>query len=270
MTQAQIDELINLYSVPSVSLTQLSKRYGVDPRKIKRILRENNIPIKSLSIIHTKNFDKHFFDVIDSEEKAYWLGFIYADGYVSGSIFGIKLSEHDSDHLTLFKSAIQSEHNIGHYIGTTGYNNDTPYCSLTIDNNYFVESLISKGVIYNKSKILKFPDNSIVPDNLLHHFIRGYFDGDGSVYIRRYICISFEGTESFLLPLLDILSEISGTHSNLYNSKNGHKSLKVGGSIQVKSIYEYMYKDAIVFLGRKKKRFEDYYKITNKMDVQRL
>ena len=270
MTEEQVNKLIDLYSVPSISIKQLSEQYNIDPRRIKRIFVKRGIPIKSLSELYTKKFDHNFFDIIDSEEKAYWLGFIYADGYVTNSVFGVKLSDKDSDHLLKLKMALHSEHKIGHYVGNTGYNNNTNYCSLTINNEHLVNSLIDNGVVYNKSKVLRFPNSEIVPDELVHHFIRGYFDGDGSVYFTRYICISFEGTESFLLPLLNILSEISGTKAKLYNSKNGHKSLKIGGSIQVKTIYDYMYKDATVFLGRKKVRFDEYYKITNKMDVQRL
>ena len=173
-----------------------------------------------------------------------------------------KLIGSDSDHLLKLKTALHSEHKIGHYVGNTGYNNNTNYCSLTIKNKHLVDSLIDKGVVYNKSKVLRFPTNDIVPAKLIHHFIRGYFDGDGSVYFsppHGYIGISIDGTEMFLSKVLEIFSSVSGTHAKLYESKGTIKSLKVGGSKQVKAIYEYMYKDATVFLGRKKDRFDTYF-----------
>lgn len=215
--------------------------------------------------MYTKPFDQHFFDRIDTEEKAYWLGFIYADGYVTKSVFGIKLQESDTDHLKKLKAALKSEHAIGHYINKSGFG--TTYgpfklCAFSIDNKYLVDTLIKNGVVYNKSKILTFPSKDIVPDHLLHHFIRGYFDGDGSVYHtppHGYLSISMDGTEHFLSEVLKIFHEVSGTNAKLYDSKGTIKSLKVGGSKQVQAIYEYMYKDATVFLGRKKERFEEYF-----------
>ena len=215
--------------------------------------------------MYTKPFDKHFFDVIDTEEKAYWLGFIYADGYVTKTVFGIKLKDSDTCHLEKLKSALKSEHSIGHYINRSGFNkkyDPTECCSFSIDNKYFVDALIKDGVVYNKSKILTFPTEDVVPNHLVHHFIRGYFDGDGSVYFASphgYINISFEGTELFLNEVLKIFNDISGTKAKLYESKGTIKSLKVGGSRQVKAIYDYMYKDATVFLGRKKERFDNYF-----------
>ena len=72
MTEEQIGKMIDLYSVPSVSIKQLSKQFNIDPQKIKRIFVQHGIKIKSLSELYTKEFDHNYFDVIDSEEKAYW------------------------------------------------------------------------------------------------------------------------------------------------------------------------------------------------------
>ena len=55
-------------------------------------------------------FDEHSFDVIDTEEKAYWLGFLYADGNVSNTKneVGITLQSSDIKHLYKFKTFLKS------------------------------------------------------------------------------------------------------------------------------------------------------------------
>ena len=88
--------------------------------------------------MYTKPFDKHFFDVIDTEEKAYWLGFIYADGYVTKTVFGIKLKDSDTCHLEKLKSALKSEHSIGHYTIRSGFSKKhgpTECCSFQLITN---------------------------------------------------------------------------------------------------------------------------------------
>lgn len=154
-----------------------------------------------MSEAHKLPVDSFFFHHIDSEEKAYWLGFMYADGYVTGSVMGVKLHIKDIDHLQKFREDIQSQHTIGTYVMKSGFANanGTPYCSLTIKDKQLVQDLNDCGVTYNKSKTLVFPTEDVVPSHLIHHFIRGYFDGDGSVYASSATpSISFEGTKEFL------------------------------------------------------------------------
>lgn len=95
--------------------------------------------------------NSQYFSSIDTEAKAYWLGFIYADGYVTGDVFGIKLSLKDISHLEKLKKAIESHHKIGTYKSKSGYNDGNEYCSLTINNRSFVTSLLAVGVDYRKS-----------------------------------------------------------------------------------------------------------------------
>ena len=81
-----------------------------------------------------------------------------------------------------FKESIKSEHKILEIETNTPYKENYKCCSISIVNDHLVNSLNNKGVLYKKSKILTFPTIQQVPKNLLFHFIRGYFDGDGSVY----------------------------------------------------------------------------------------
>lgn len=106
---------------------------------------------------------KTFFEVIDTEEKAYWLGFIYADGCVSKTSnqdrFEIKLKRTDLDHVEKLKKSLQSEHKICFGVTDNEFGK-CEYCSLNIVNQKLVDDLVSKGVFYNKSNILEPPNSS--------------------------------------------------------------------------------------------------------------
>jgi hypothetical protein len=126
------------------------------------------------------SYNKYYFDEIDNKEKAYWLGFIYADGNVnSGLRLSITLSSVDKNHLVKFKNAIESNINLRDY-----QKNNYNYSTLEIKNSHLHNSLINKGVVYRKTYCAEFPTKNIVPEYLLSHFIRGFFDGDGCIYFK--------------------------------------------------------------------------------------
>lgn len=120
-------------------------------------------------------YNENYFENIDNPDKAYWLGFIYADGYVStNNRFGIELSIIDINHLEKIKRSINSNIKI-----RTRIKNGNEYCSILFKNKKIYEDLNNKGVIPNKTYDLKFPNYEIVPKKYIKDFIRGYFDGDG-------------------------------------------------------------------------------------------
>lgn len=260
----QVSDIINLYSVQRLSVCKISAQYGVHDSVITRVLKENGVEIRNNNFYKTKYCNDMFFDTIDSEEKAYWLGFIYADGCLSktqtSSRIEIKLAETDRCHLEKFKRSLQSEHNIGTYVGTNGYNIGKPYCSIAIVNQHLADGLMRNGVVYQKTHILKFPSENQVPEHLIKHFIRGYFDGDGSVYCHKDSGIggiSFTGTENMLNGILDSIKAIIPTTTQVYKYRDKDiYDLKIGGSNYFRKCYEYLYDNATIFLDRKKDKFE--------------
>jgi hypothetical protein len=246
-------------------MTKIADIYNVSGDTIRRRLKANNISIKKNDFYKKKNFNENFFDKIDTEEKAYWLGFIYADGCVSHrkttDVFEIKLSEKDKIHLEKLKLALDSEHSIGTYISSCGYNIGKKYCSFSIVNQHLVDSLVEKGVLYCKTHILKFPDETQVPQNLINHFIRGYFDGDGSIYCLEENGaggMSFVGTKNMLEGILSEFKHVIPTTTQIYKYKNKDVyDLKIGGSNYLKQCYEFLYNNATVFLERKKNKFDE-------------
>lgn len=149
------------------------------------------------------------------------------------------------------------------------------------------DDLVFHGCVPRKSLILKFP--TTIPKKLISHFIRGYFDGDGynSISIATnknktntiyYTCsYGFNGTYEFLTSLNDYLPIKLNIHKEQRNiNTNTHFATK-SGSTNFKIMYDYLYKDATVYLNRKKSKFEKYFylKENNKIrvynkDVQRV
>lgn len=235
-------------------------------KRISKILTSNDVKLRTLSEAATKyEVVSDFFSTIDTEEKAYWLGFMYADGYVTGTkIVGCKLSTKDEEHLIQLRNTLSPTKPLYYDETSQGFGNNTKSVALILTNRNLFKDLVSKGCIQNKSKLLTFPNENIVPKELIHHFIRGYFDGDGSVtaginpkgHIR--ILIGIVGTESFLSEIRKALSLEDTKYLYKYKNKDIHE-LKVGGTNVVKAIYNFLYKDATVFLERKYIKFKEYY-----------
>jgi hypothetical protein len=110
VTKEQLEE-INKFKEVGMSLPWISRRTGIPLGRIE-YLSELNLLIKTSKTTKKELFcDYHFFDKINTEEKAYWLGFIAADGCVTDKgCLQILLSRKDRDHLELFKKHINGEH----------------------------------------------------------------------------------------------------------------------------------------------------------------
>ena len=209
-----VQNIIDDYVNKHMSLLKLHKKYKYSESVLKRHLLENNIYIRGLSESHQLYFDHNYFEKIDTKEKAYWLGFIYADGCISisrNNMFEIKLAIKDIEVLESFKNDIRSEHQIGVYTSNNGYNKGLQYCRFGIDSKELCKQLINLGVNTHKTESCNFPNENILPEQFIWDFIRGYFDGDGSVYISNnkhndiiYQCpsVSFTGTKDILEVIL--------------------------------------------------------------------
>ena len=188
--------------------------------------------------------DYHFFDVIDTEEKAYWLGFLYADGYVGKDGIELGLCKQDEFHLEKFKTSLKSNTPIK-YRNVKGF----PQTRIFISSRYLVEKLHNLGCVQNKSLILKFPSIDIVPTYLVRHFIRGYFDGDGSISInkeKRCYTAGFVGTQSFLSSILEILNKEIGCNVKCMQPCGNAKQITIGGRVQLTKLFHYLYNDSTV------------------------
>ena len=250
------------------STVLIGKKFNISPSTVWRILKRYDVEIRPNTLNSRRySLNESFFEKIDTEEKAYWLGFMYADGYITTKLnnysqhFGISLAKKDYDHLEKFKKSLNSTYPIKEYI-STGYSN-TEYCRLLMSSQKTVDNLIRLGVVEQKTNVLTFPTEEQVPKHLLHHFIRGYFDGDGC--ITSYLCggyirykTSFIGCESILDGINEAINEKYKVKIPRYFKRKTYQtvySLEYASNKRSIMLYEYMYKDATIFLERKRNKF---------------
>ena len=264
LSEEKLTSIINDYN-SGMSLRQLQIKYSHDRASLSRILKENEIMIKDNTFNCRKYFhDEDFFEKIDAEEKAYWLGFIYADGFIDNTYrhLGITISSKDKNHLEKFKSSIQATNPILNYVGS-GYCDDSEFAKISLVSKKTVDDLIDKGISLNKTYEATFPDYDIVPPELMHHFVRGYFDGDGAISY----CISKQGRHprAYGIGFTGTKSIIEGINSffhkkNKIQPKNNAYQIGYGGNQQVHEFYNIMYDNATTFLDRKAQVFDDFIK----------
>lgn len=241
------------------AMKRIATELGCDERAVKRILIANNIPIRGNSFYRRKYvYNTDFFKSIHSEIQAYWLGFIYADGFITrkDKVFSIKLSKVDKAHLELFIKHFNSNIPVNDYTNYSGFGKGNMYSQIAVVDTDIVNDLKLLGVKNNKTQNCHYPSFLFKGNEFENHFIRGFFDGDGSVYNRTQcnsLGISFSGTEEFLNGIKNTLS-FTGSQANLHKESGNKQSftLKYGGRHLVKEIYEYLYNDATIFLPRKK------------------
>lgn len=238
------------------SLRVTAKEFQTSVQPILRILNKYNIT-KNSSRKYTCNFD--FFEKIDNEEKAYWLGFLYADGYVRvrKSSSEMKLKIIDKEHLEKFNKSLESNYPITKV-------KETNCWQISISNRKIVQDLVDKGCFQKKSLVLKYPSENILSIELQRHFIRGYFDGDGCIYFqidKPKKIVNFLGTLDFLEKIKSLLTdnEINGIIRKRTNCKIFE--LSYGKYDDILKIQKLFYENSYYYLERKKKKFDIFYQI---------
>lgn len=202
-----------------------------------------------------KYINENYFETIDTEHKAYWLGFMYADGYVGhDNRVELALKEEDYEHVLKFKNDLESEHKINKK--TKKMNGKIFYSyKLSVIRKKLRQDLENKGCIPNKSKILKYPTIEQVPLDLQRHFIRGYIDGDGCISDpnnNRFI-LDIVGTEDFLNGINNYFELEPG--QNIYSFKHSDvKHFSKGGKFAY-DMMTHLYENATIYLKRKHERY---------------
>lgn len=251
MTEIEKQKLISIY-ISGVSLREISKEYHIGRNNLSKILKEKGILIRNQKYTSRKYFcDNTYFKNINTENKAYWLGFLYADGYISkrqyGDYLGITLKKEDINHLKKLSIDLQSTYPIKMHTGS-GYNKSGEFVRLFINSKELVSDLEKHGVVEMKTFKLTFPD---IPKELYRHFIRGLLDGDGSIYTSKrdnVLGVHIGGT-------LEVLKEVQ----TYFSEFNITKKIIVSRSIydlhytgkKAKEVLNILYKDSNIYLDRK-------------------
>ena len=252
--------LEDLYVNQKLSAIKIASLYNTKPAQVYYLLNKYGIPCRSLTKMNTRfSVDESYFKMIDSPEKAYWLGFLYADGYVTKQHkVGLSLAECDTGHIEKFRAAIRSTHPV-HFYTSSGYSN-CRYARLIFSSEEMSADLQRLGCVQRKSLILMFPTEEQVPLIYLRDFVRGYFDGDGSIttggkghYLRLKIC----GTKEFLEGLRNYINSViqpNELHTSLekrHKDEKNNFSLTISPPYNAKRVLDELYKDSTVYLDRK-------------------
>lgn len=214
--------------------------------------------------------DEDFFKNWDST-TAYVLGFIFADGNVCISNRGkyLVVSSVDREIIFKIKNWLKSEHKI--CSKKPNWPNGKTKFVLRIGNRFIYDSLMLRGLYPNKSLTIDFP---IVPKRYLKDFIRGYFDGDGCVYVekskgqgerfivKRLTIVFTSGSKLFLIGLLEALrSNLVIRQSKIYKSNRSFQ-IRFSTSDSI-ALFKYLYGnlESEIFLRRKFDIFSYYFRL---------
>lgn len=266
LSDATVDRLIKNYQA-GYPIDALCKVYKIQESTLFHYLQRRNIKPNRGSNAHID-----FFNSIDTELKAYWLGFVAADGCVwpQSNSLRVGLSRTDYVHLCRLRDALGVRNRI-YWTRPRTKNKRHNVSVLDVRSEGMIADLLALGIKQNKTYNLEWPT---IPPNLEHHFIRGYFDGDGSWWIIRGPWrpnLSFEciGTWSFIKSLQDRLvtgCQLQHTKLKRHHTTSSVCTVNYGGNLQCLRIANYLYEDATIYLTRKRDivlkhyhQFPEYY-----------
>jgi hypothetical protein len=224
--------------------------------------------------------NENYFESVDNETKAYWLGFIYADGFITKrkpghgqNVLGITLAE--KDHVERFCESIGTNKPVKTYKKIRGYSEESVEHKIALISNKLVSDIEKLGVVENKTFLLESIPK--IPEEYVRDFIRGYFDGDGSVYshiqksnrqtkkgIKEYsttqLGVGICGTKKFLTSLISQFKFLSIDNKCLYEEKRRDTdtwAIRFGSTKRCLALYDYLYgHNPTDYMPRKKKIFE--------------
>lgn len=238
---------------------QLCDKYNICESTLLNILKNNGIKVGDRNG-RKYYFNEKYFDIINDEHKAYWLGFIYADGSHNCKRYSLNicLKKEDDYILKEFYKDINCNREIA-YVTNKQYNREYAYAY--VQHPHMSKTLIEKGVPPDKSFKITFPSDDIVPQIYKKDFIRGYFDGDGGISIPNNfskVSIKFVGNYNFINQLNQYLIDNVPCYlgSSFYKVKNSDiYVISKGGRYKVESFLNWLYKDSSIHLMRKYNKY---------------
>lgn len=255
--------LVSEYLNTNISIKELSKKYHTDAAYQ---LQKCGIKLKGRStqkMLSRTECIKYKWDasVITTEEQAYTLGFLMADGYNTGTQVGLRIKLSDIETLKRIKNCFSDDIKL---------QKDKQSCSFVISSTIICNNLRKLGIIEHKSHCEKNLPN--LNSNLIRHFIRGYFDGDGTVFVcnsrktkilKCYICSStanilYQLQQTFFINNIDCTINIEKRIGKEYIF-NTYTSIATMNMFRLfirrkdalEKFYHYLYDNAVIYLERK-------------------
>ena len=238
----------------------LTEKYALSRFVIKKILQENQIPIKR----HTKRnrlfMKEDYFEKIDTEAKAYFLGLLFTDGNVfigkkEINQIALELTVRDVEILEKLKTELNTNNKITYRKNP----NRSETVSLKFFSKKMVEDLSKYGIIPQKTKKTKHLPLDLIPDEFKRDFVRGLIDGDGSVFYhgenKKYLGVTFcSYSRNICEELKNICDSFIGVETNhkVFTEKNKNISRVTYTKQDVaKQLVTVLYKGSNYYLTRK-------------------
>ena len=267
ITEELKQEIIKYYLSQPMTIKQVEDKYELSHPTITKILKD--VPKYTKAKLNNPNMKEHFFQEINEEAKAYFLGLLISDGNVFKDNTGrqasisITLDLKDEYMLEKFKEVLQANTSVGH---------DGRGCGqIAVRSNIMAEDLAKYGVVPRKSYNTYLP---LISKEMMPHLIRGIFDGDGSIMAKpnpsndghnRFLhSISFCGTHQLMEDISNYILENLGIKTAVYDYKDRNLSeLKIQNIDNIAKFGYWIYRNSTIFLNRKKDIFNDFLKHYN-------
>lgn len=253
------------------SIASVAEEYNIEPCYVISILNANRQRILSNDESHRfYSLNEDYFETIDTPNKAYILGLIYADGCIHEKNRAIYLGLQEQDKSLLEKINIELNNSKPlEFIDLSGKNHKNMY-RIVLYSEKMQKDLINAGVRYRKSWNLDFP--YFLNPELYSHFCRGYFDGDGSVFqtkSQKYMRtgVDFVGTEQVCQGIQTILAN-NGIYSAMYDSvaHNGiTRDLHIIRKDDVRKLFYWLYENKTLYMERKYNSYVSFLNINNSL-----
>lgn len=258
-TEQQIERIISLYK-DGVSAKQLGIKFSMSKGKIQQWAEAKGILRDKNQSHRFTNFNQHIFDIIDTEEKAYWLGFFYADAYNCDLTNTVNLALQSRDIGHLQKLAIYLNLPTEKITTSKGGDNEQyEHCSLKMYSKHLSETLTLLGCPRAKSFIIKYP--LWLNSELNRHFIRGMFDGDRCITLRKKqkewkwsLVSTMECCQSIQNIIKDTIN-VNINFESISNTNNNTFCMETSGNEKILKIMDWLYKDSNVYLDRKHSKY---------------
>lgn len=228
-------------SVSHVTILKILKAYDIPRRSISETLKDSSRARK-----HSLDFK--FFDKVDSAEKAYVLGLMISDGYVYEPLYKVGIASTDYEIVAMVKELTKATNPI--HQKKSRSDKHKPQYEISLNSKKLYHAIGKHGCVPRKSLTVKYPDT--ISNKFSSHFIRGLWDGDGGVRIKkdRYLYMDLTGSKKILQGVSEILHRSLGVTTKIFKHGSVNRLLYCCG--QGITVRDYLYKDAKYFLKRKR------------------
>jgi hypothetical protein len=261
-------EICDLY-ISGESSNKIAKKLQLSTSSIKKILKKYKIVIRNSSISHKiYDCDESIFELIDSHEKAYWVGFLTADATITNGSLKLALATKDITHIEKFRTFMKSNHIIHIYkqlIGESSIvkNRDKNYYYgiISIHNAKIIKDLSQYSITTNKSFTTEFGKN--IPGKFINSYMAGLVDADGFVTVsNNKITIGFLSHNKFATDFNHVIHDYLDLSDNKLLSHHTNDKLKIVrfSGKQVFDIGKFLYTNTPVCLERKMNKISNFFK----------